>query len=301
MNDAAITWHRAPSAPRVKLPAGATDTHCHVFGPIARFPHDPTSTFQPGDAPKERLFALHDAMGIERCVIVQSGCHGFDNRAVADAIAARPHRYLGVALAPPDVSDAEIKRLSGEGFVGVRFNYMAHLAPGATAAQLRELAPRLAKAGWHLQVHMQASLIAELAPVLAELPVDIVIDHMGRIDAALGLEHAHFSQLLKLLEKPHIWVKVSGVDRASKMQPSPQEPYPYSDAVPFARRLVEMFSDRVLWGTDWPHPNHHAGPPDDGQLVNILPEIAPSAALLRGLMVVNPGRLYRFSSRTQRS
>ncbi len=294
MNDAAITWHPAPSAVRIKLPANATDAHCHVFGPAARFPYDPTSKFVPGDAPKERLFALHDAIGIDQCVIVQSGCHGYDNSVVADAIAARPDSYLGVALAPPDVSDAEIKRLSQNGFVGVRFNYMAHLAPGASAAQLRDLAPRLANAGWHLQVHMEAGLIPELAPTLSELPVDVVIDHMARIDAALGVEHTHFSKLLSLMENSHMWIKVSGVDRASHELP------PYSDAVPFARRLVEMFSDRVLWGTDWPHPNHHAGPPDDGELVNILPEIAPSDELLQGLMVDNPERLYRFSSRTHR-
>jgi 2-pyrone-4,6-dicarboxylate lactonase len=291
VNDKPITWNPEPSASKVKLPAGATDAHCHVFGPIDRFPYDPNNKYQPGDAPKESLFALHDAMGIERCVIVQSGCHGFDNAVVADAIATRPGNYLGVALAPPDVSDEEILRLSGEGFVGLRFNYMAHLTPGATPDQLRALAPRLANAGWNLQLHMESSLIAELAPVLAELPVDVVIDHMGRIDAALGLEHSHFLELLRLMENPHVWVKVSGVDRAS------HEPAPYRDAVPFARQLVETFPDRVLWGTDWPHPNHHAGPPDDGELVNILPAIAPNDDLMRRLLVDNPDRLYQFSSR----
>lgn len=293
MNDKPITWNPAPSASKVKLPAGATDTHCHVFGPIDRFPYDPNNKYQPGDAPKESLFALHDAMGIERCVIVQSGCHGFDNTVVADAIAARPGNYLGVALAPPDVSDEKILRLSGEGFVGLRFNYMAHLAQGATPDQLRALAPRLANAGWHLQVHMESGLIAELAPVLAELPVDVVIDHMGRVDARLGLEHPHFLDLLRLMEKPHVWVKVSGVDRAS------HQAAPYNDAVPFARQLVETFPDRVLWGTDWPHPNHHAGPPDDGELVNILPAIAPNDDLMRRLLVDNPERLYRFSARME--
>ncbi|MCB2099241.1 MAG: amidohydrolase family protein [Rhodobacterales bacterium] len=288
MNDAPLTWMPDPSTPTLALPPGATDTHVHVFGPTAVFPFDPASGFKPGDAPKERLFALHDRLGIQRCVIVQSGCHGFDNRAAADALAARPGRYLGIALAPPDVSAAEIARLHGQGFRGVRFNYMAHLAPGATPDQLRALAPRLADAGWQLVVHMEDRLIGTLAPVLAALPVPVVIDHMGRIDASRGLDQEPFGNLLRLLENDHVWVKVSGSERCSRQDP------PYADATPFARRLVEMFPDRTLWGTDWPHPNFRADPPDDGILVDLLQDIAPDAAARRRLLVDNPQRLYGF-------
>ncbi|WP_102223540.1 amidohydrolase family protein [Acidimangrovimonas sediminis] len=287
-NTAEITWNPAPSRPAITLPAGATDCHCHVFGPTSRFPYASDSRFRPGDAPKERLFALHDMLGIRRCVIVQSGCHGFDNSVVADAIAARPGRYLGIALAPPSVSDAELDTLDAQGFRGLRFNYMSHLAPGASVEELRALGPRLAARGWHLLIHMEAGLIAELAPVLAALPVPVVIDHMGRIDASEGPDQAPFAALLKLAEHPHIWLKVSGSERASRQEP------PYADATPFARRLVADFPDRVLWGTDWPHPNYRAAPPDDGVLTDLLSTIAPTPEMLETLMVRNPQRLYRF-------
>lgn len=288
MNDAPRTWHSAPSAPTLTLPDGATDCHVHVFGPVARFPYAPESGFKPGDAPKEALFALHDMLGIDRCVIVQSGCHGHDNSAVADAIAARPGRYLGIALAPPDIPDTRIRALHAQGFRGVRFNYMAHLAPGASHDELRALAPRLADHGWQLLIHMEAGLIDDLAPVLADLPCPVVIDHMARIDATQGMDQAPFQTLLRLAEKPHIWVKVSGSERCSGQEP------PYADATPFAARLVELFPHRTIWGTDWPHPNFRAGPPDDGLLVDTLKAIAPEPAALQRLLVDNPQRLYAF-------
>lgn len=282
------TWKPRPSAAKIVLPAGATDTHSHVFGPAAAFPYAVTGKPQPADAPAEALFALHDAMGIDRGVIVQSGVHGFDNSAVADAIAKRPGLYLGVALAPADVSDEALARLSEQGFRAIRFNYMAHLPPGADADRLRVLAPRLAAHGWHLQVHMQADLIEDMAPVLGDLPIPVVIDHMGRVDASLGMNQAPFTALLRLMEQGGLWVKVSGAERASRLDP------PYADATPFAAKLVAEFPEQVLWGLDWPHPNFRADPPDDGDLVNLLPVIAPSDAALHRLMVDNPSRLYQF-------
>lgn len=288
MNVGAQTFVDHPSRPRVKLPPGACDTHCHVFGPVARFPYAADSKFQPGEAPKERLFALHDMAGIERCVVVQSGCHGFDNSVTADAIAARPGRYLGVALLRPDVAENDIRHHAELGFRAIRFNYMHHLEPGASIEELKILAGRLAPFGWHLQIHMDASLIEDMAPALAALPVPVVIDHMGRVDASLGLNQPAFIALQKLLENDHVWVKVSGCERASRQDA------PYADAVPFARKLVETYSDRVLWGTDWPHPNFRADPPDDGILFDLLAEIAPTPALLQALMVDNPMRLYQF-------
>lgn len=289
MNDAPVTWNAHPSVPKLSLPRGATDCHVHVFGPTAVFPYAPDSGFKPGDAPKERLFALHDMLGINRCVIVQSGCHGFDNSVVADAIAARPGAYRGVALTRPDVSDADLSTLYAQGFRAVRFNYMSHLAPGATEDQLRALAPRLAKLGMHLLIHMEDRLIAGLAPVLSDLPVPVVVDHMGRIDASVGMDQDPFSALLSLGESENIWIKVSGSERCSRADP------PYRDATPFARQLVETFPDHTIWGTDWPHPNYRADPPDDGILVDLLSDICPDAASLERLLVTNPARLYDFS------
>jgi len=288
MNTAPVTYHPAPGKPSFAMPAGACDTHCHVFGPAARFPYAAESKLQPGDAPKEKLFALHDMIGIDRCVVVQSGVHGFDNSAAADAIAARPGRYLGVALLPADVPDEEIARHHDLGFRGIRFNYMAHLSGGASMDELLRLADRLGRFDWHLQIHMDNELIAKQAPSLAKASVPVVIDHMGRIDASLGFDQAPFNALLGLMENEHILVKVSGSERASRQDP------PYADAVPFARKLVETFPDRVLWGTDWPHPNFRSLPPDDGVLVDLIPEIAPTRALQQALLVDNPMRFYRF-------
>ncbi|MBL1421272.1 MAG: amidohydrolase family protein [Alphaproteobacteria bacterium] len=288
MTNRPLTWLHDPHPTTTLLPKGATDCHCHVFGPIVQFPYAQGSGFKPADAPKEALFALHDQMGIERCVIVQSGCHGFDNSVVVDAMQARPGRYLGIALAPVNISDVALDTLAHQGFRGVRFNYMAHLAPGASDDELRTLAPRLADRGMHLQLHMEADLIEVLTPVLASLPVPVVIDHIGRIDASKGRDQKPFQVLLRLLDNPHVWCKVSGSERASRQDP------PYADALPFAHSIVERFGDRVLWGTDWPHPNFRSDPPDDGDLFDLLPQIAPDASTLQALMVDNPTKLFRF-------
>lgn len=289
MTTAPVTYHRAPSKPAFIMPKGACDSHCHVFGPGARFPYAPESRLQPGDAPKEKLFAMHDMIGIERCVVVQSGVHGFDNSAAADAIAARAGSYLGIALLPADVPDDEIARHHALGFRGIRFNYMAHLTGGASMDDLLRLADRLARFDWHLQIHMDNELIAEMAPGLARSSVPVVIDHIGRVDASLGLDQDPFNALLELMENDHILVKVSGCERASRQEP------PYADAVPFARKLVEQFPNRVLWGTDWPHPNFRADPPDDGVLVDLIPGIAPTRELQKALLVDNPLRFYKFN------
>lgn len=288
MNERQLTWKPEPRRTTTQLPQGATDCHCHVFGPRATFPYSETNSYKPADAPKEALFALHDQMGIDRCVIVQSAVHGYDNSVVVDAMQARSGRYLGIALTPPDVDAANLKELAAKGFRGVRFNYMAHLAAGATEDQLRVLAPKLADHGMHLQVHMGADLIEQMSPVLSSLPGTVVIDHFGRVDASQGLDQAPFQALLRLLDSPNLWCKVSGSERASRQEA------PYSDAVPFARTIVERFGDRVVWGTDWPHPNFRAAPPDDGDLFDLLSLIAANETALTALMVDNPTRLYGF-------
>ena len=284
---AVLTYNPRPSTPRLTLPLGACDSHVHVFGPAAQFPFAAGRNFTPVDAPKEMLFALHRQLGIERCVIVQSAVHGFDNRVVEDAIAAGGGRYLGVALVPVNVADVELQRLAAAGFRAVRFNFMKHLAAAATPDEIATLTLRLKPLGMHLQVHFESSLIHSLAAPLARSVVPVVIDHMGRVDAALGAEGADFAALMTLLRNPLFRVKVSGIDR---IDPQP----PYLQGVQLARMLVETFPDQCLWGTDWPHPNHtHV--PDDGELVDRLTAIAPQAALLEKLVVRNPQALYQFS------
>ena len=279
-------FHPHPSKPKLRLPPGSWDTHFHVLGPKAQFPFASTTTIDPGDATKEMLFALHEKLGIEHGVFVQSAVHGMDNRVVEDALATTGSRYVGVALLPPTVEMSELRRLDGLGFRAVRYNFMPHLHQSASIEQVVGLTPRLAEIGWHLQIHLDGSLMADMTPVLARSPVPVVIDHVGRVDAALGLEQASFQALLRLMDDQKFWVKVSGCDRITRSGP------PYVDAVPFARTLITRFPDRVVWGTDWPHP-HHKGPvPDDGALVDLIAEIAPSEALRRALMVDNPRRLY---------
>jgi 2-pyrone-4,6-dicarboxylate lactonase len=277
----------SPSRPKLKLPAGACDAHVHVFGPHRIFPFAEGRPFTPADAPKEKLFALHAMLGIRHCVIVQSTCHGFDNRAVADAIAAKNGDYCGVALVAPTVDDSELRRLDSQGFCGVRFNFMSHLGRGPGIEEAIALSARLAKIGWHLQVHFEASLIEELAPWIKRSAVPVVIDHMGRVDASLGLEQPAFRHLLDLMRDPRFRVKVSGSERISRRSS------PWEDAIPFARTLVAEFGDRCFWGSDWPHPNL-AAIPDDGVLVDLLAEIAPSDKQRRALLVDNPRRFYRF-------
>jgi len=285
MSEPKPSFHASPSKPKLKLPRGACDVHFHVFGPQAKFPFAANRSYTPADAPKEKLFALHKHLGIERGVMVQSAAHGFDNSAGADLIAARKGDYVGVALLPADASVDTLKKHHAQGFRGVRFNYMKHLGEGTPIDQVMLMAKKLADIGWHLQIHLDSSLIGEMAPKLRASPVPVVIDHMGRVDASQGLEQKPFRELLALLRDERIWVKVSGCERSSRQSS------PWKDAIPFARKLVEEFPERTLWGTDWPHPNLKEIP-DDGVMADNLAEIAPSERQRQALLVDNPSRLY---------
>lgn len=278
-----------PRKPRLTLPRGACDAHFHVFGPGKAFPYAKGAAYTPADATKESLFAMHRRMGIERGVMVQSAAHGFDNAAGADLIAANPENYRGVALLPVSASLPEIQKLHRQGFRGVRFNYMPHLGEGTPIDDVIAFGCRLADAGWHLQIHMEGSLIAAMAPALKRSPVPVMIDHMGRFDASQGLDQPAFSELVSLLKNRNVWVKVSGCERASR------QASPWKDAIPFARRLVEEFPETTVWGTDWPHPNLKEIP-DDGVMVDNLADIAPAEKQRQALLVDNPARFYGFQA-----
>jgi 2-pyrone-4,6-dicarboxylate lactonase len=285
---APLTYMTKPSEPTLRLPRGACDAHFHIFGPGTRFPYAAGRKYTPTDAPKEALFALHAFLGIDHGVIVHTAQHGTDNSVTEDALADTNGAYRGIALLPVDIGDAELKRLNAAGFRGARFHYMQHLGAGTPIADVIAFGKRLADIGWHLQIHMAAERIAELTPAIKASPVPVVIDHMGRIDASLGLEQKPFADLLRLMDDLNIWVKVSGCDRATRQGP------PYADAMPFARKLVAEFGDRCVWGTDWPHPNHQGPIPDDGELVDLIADIAPTPQARQALMVDNPQRLYDF-------
>jgi 2-pyrone-4,6-dicarboxylate lactonase len=270
--------------PRYVPPAGACDAHCHVFGPAAVFPYAPERRYTPEDAPREALAALHARLDITRAVIVQASCHGTDNRAMLDCIAHHPARYRGVAIVDDSFGDNAYEALHAGGVRGVRFNFVKHLGGAPDMIVFRRVIDRIRPLGWHVVLHLDAPDIGELAPMIAALPVTAVIDHMGRTPAKLGVSQPPFRALLELAKLPHVWVKVSGAERIA-------DP-PFTDAIPFARALMQAIPDRVLWGTDFPHPNlkHEV---DEADLVDMLPDYGDAAAL-RKLLVDNPARLYGF-------
>jgi 2-pyrone-4,6-dicarboxylate lactonase len=283
-----LSFHASPRKPDFRLPPGAVDAHCHVFGPGAVFPYAPERKYTPVDAPKEKLWALRDFLGFERNVIVQGTCHGADNRAMVDALRSSGDRARGVATVSRDVTDSELADLHDAGVRGVRFNFVKRLVDVTPPDVLREIAARVAPLGWHVVVYFEAQDLPELEPFIAALPTVVVVDHMGRPDVHLPVDGPAFARFVRFMrEHPNVWSKVSGAERLSLKGPPG-----YADFVPFARRIVETFPGRVLWGTDWPHPNMKSHMPDDGDLVNLLPRIAPTAELQRWLLVDNPTRLY---------
>ena len=287
--------HPAPSTPRFVLPAGAVDAHCHVFGPAAEFPFAPERKYTPGDAGKAALFALRDRLGFARNVIVQATCHGADNRALVDACLASDGRARGVATVRRAICDDELTRLHDAGVRGVRFNFVKRLVDVTPADELIEIATRVARLGWHIVVYFEAQDLPDLWDLFAALPTIVVVDHMGRPDVSKAVDGPEFGLFIDFMRRhPNVWSKVSCPERLSLSGPPALdgEANAYRDVVPFARRIVEAFPDRVLWGTDWPHPNLKDHMPDDGLLVDFIPHIAPTPALQRQLLVDNPLRLY---------
>ena len=287
MDDDYLPFHAHPSKPTFTLPPGAIDAHCHVFGPAARFPYAVERKYTPCDAPKEKLFALRDFLGFDRNVIVQASCHGRDNTALIDALDSAGERARGVAVVRPGITDRELQAMHAAGVRAVRFNFVKRLVDATPKAVFLDIADKIAGLGWHVVVYFEAQDLQELTPFLKQLPTTLVVDHMGRPDIAKGTEHADFQRFIALLdENDNIWTKVSCPERLTIAGPD------YADVVPFAKTLVERFTDRVLWGTDWPHPNMKSHMPDDGLLVDFIPRIATGPAQQRTLLVDNPMRLY---------
>jgi len=290
-----LDWYASPSKPYFQVPPGAVDAHCHVFGPGDRFPFAPERKYTPCDAGRERLFVLRDHLGFERNVIVQATCHGADNRALLDALTHSGGKARGVATVKRNVTDDELRAMDAAGVRGVRFNFVKRLVDFTPKDELMEIAGRIKPLGWHVVIYFEAVDLPELWDFFTALPTTVVVDHMGRPDITKpvdGPEFALFQQFMR--QHPNVWSKVSCPERLSVSGPPALdgERNAYRDVVPFARRIVETFPDRVLWGTDWPHPNLKDHMPDDGLLVDFIPHIAPTAQLQRKLLVDNPMRLY---------
>ncbi|WP_116809624.1 amidohydrolase family protein [Steroidobacter cummioxidans] len=283
-----LVFHPSPSKPTFRPPPGAVDAHCHVFGPGDMFPYAPERKYTPCDAPKEKLWELRDYLGFERNVIVQATCHGADNRALVDALKASNDRARGVATVKHDVTDAELQALDAAGVRGVRFNFVKRLVDTTPREVLYSIAERIKPMGWHIVIYFEAAELHELYDFFTSLPTTVVVDHMGRPDVTQPVDGPEFELFVRLMrDNTNFWSKVSCPERLSKTGPEG-----YDDVVPFARRIVETFPDRVLWGTDWPHPNIKSHMPDDGKLVDFIPRIAPTAELQRKLLVDNPMALY---------
>ena len=290
-----LDWYQGPATPRFKLPAGAVDAHCHVFGPGAQFPYAPERKYTPCDASRDQLFALRDHLGFDKNVIVQATCHGSDNRALVDALKHSNNRARGVATVKRDVLDSELQAMHAAGVRGTRFNFVKRLADFTPREVLLEIANRIAPLGWHVVVYFEAQDLPELYDFFTALPTTVVVDHMGRPDVGKPVDGPEFELFVKMMrEHSNIWSKVSCPERLSLSGPPALagQQHAYQDVVPFARRLVETFSDRVLWGTDWPHPNLKDHMPDDGLLVDYIPQIATTPELQQKLLVDNPTRLY---------
>ncbi len=282
-----IPFHPNPSKPKFKPPAGAVDAHCHVFGPENKFPYAPERKYTPCDAPKEKLFALRDFLGFDKNVIVQASCHSKDNRAMVDALEASNNKAKGIAFVGEEVTETELKWMDRAGVKGVRFNFIKRLVDFTPRDVLERIAKRVARLGWHIVVYFEMAELAELESFFTALPTAVVVDHMACPQVKNGMDNPEFQRFLRLLDKhKNYYCKVTCPERFSVAGP------PYDDVVPYARTIVERFSERVLWGTDWPHPNMPKEAPDDGVIVGMIPKIAPTPALQKALLIDNPMRLY---------
>ena len=274
--------------PAFKAPPKSCDAHCHVFGPKDLFPYSPSSTYEPPDAGKDRLKKLHEILGLERAVIVQASCHGPDNRAMLDAIASSGGAYRGVCIARTTFTDADFRQLHEGGVRGVRFNFVTHLGGTPDLDAMKTILERVKPLGWHLIIHVNAEDLIKFEAFFSSIELAVVVDHMGRVPCDQGTGQAAFQVLKRFMARENWWCKICGAERISRAGP------PFADAIPFAQELIALAPDRILWGTDFPHPNITRWMPNDGDLLDLLPRFAPSAALQQKILVDNPARLYGF-------
>ncbi|MPZ59560.1 MAG: amidohydrolase family protein [Rhizobiales bacterium] len=288
MSPGYIPFHPNPSKPKFKPPAGAVDAHCHVFGPEAKFPFAPKRKYTPCDAPKETLFQRRNFLGFDKNVIVQATCHDIDNRALVDALVTSNDKVKGIAFVDESFTDDQLKELDRAGVKGVRFNFIKRLVDSTPRDTMQRIAARIAPLGWHIVIYFEHADLGKMGPFLKSLPTTLVFDHMACPNVREGVDGANFQRFLEFLDtnKDRFYTKVTCPERFTVAGP------PYDDVAPFARTIVERFPDRVIWGTDWPHPNMPKEAPDDGVLVDMIPKIAPTAELQRKLLVDNPMQLY---------
>ena len=274
--------------PKFKAPPNATDAHCHIFGPAAEYPFAPDRSYTPPDSGLDKFKKLQQTLGLERAVLVNASCHGVDNTVILDAIAQSNGKYRGVANVDDSFTEKDLQKLHDGGCRGCRFNFVRHLGGMPDMDEFHRIVDRIKDLDWHIVLHFDAVDVVEFKDLLFKLPVPFIIDHMGRVPVKDGLQQQPFKDLLELAKHESCWIKVCGAERISALGP------PFTDAVPFAKKIVEVAPDRVLWGTDWPHPNIKKHMPNDGDLVDLVPLIAPDPTTQQKLLVDNPHRLYNF-------
>ncbi|NQY24016.1 MAG: amidohydrolase family protein [Campylobacteraceae bacterium] len=276
---------RNTKIPKYKTMKNACDAHCHVFGPREIFPYSQKASYWPPDTSEEQLRKMHDTIGIQRAVLVQASCHGTDNSAMLDAISKNPARYKGVCIADGSFTKEDFKYLDDNGVKGVRFNFVQHLGGAPDLIMMEEVIKKVIPLGWHLVIHVNAEDIITYADFFEKFDLPIIVDHMGRVPTNKGVEQKAYQILCEFMKKPNWWVKISGAERIAV---SP----PFYDAIVYAQGLVAIASDRILWGTDCPHPNIKEHMPNDADLLDLFPLMVPDLKLQKQILVDNPARLY---------
>lgn len=280
-----VKWSAGTERPVLTVPPDATDCHHHIYD--SRFPVDPKATVTPGDATVADYRMLQRRLGTTRHVVVQPSTYGTDNRCLLDALAAFGPAARGVAVVDTSVTDAELRRLHDAGVRGIRFNLVQ--AAATTTAMLDPLARRVHPLGWNIQFNVAGALIPQIAPMLAALPCPIVIDHIGHIPEPAGVDDPSFAAMLRLLDTGRTWIKLSGAYLDTRTGPPA-----YADVTKVARAVASAAPERIIWGSDWPHPTAKGDKPDDAILLDLLGAWVPDAAARHRLLVANPAVLFGF-------
>jgi predicted TIM-barrel fold metal-dependent hydrolase len=297
----ALAFGRSANAasPLADMPAGAIDVHNHIVGPQSKYPMAATRTYTPPEASVAQLRALRTQLGVARNVIVQPSFYGFDNSCLVDALKELGPSARGIAVVQQNVSDAELKRLADAGVTGVRLNLATAGVrdPKVAIDAVNAFAPRFVPLGWHLQINTGLPVVAAIAQTVADLKVPVVFDHMANLEAEKGMNQRGFGALVDLVKSRNTYVKLSAPYNLSKRAD-------WSDVVPLAKALIAAGPDRMLWGTNWPHPGNARGDikeitpyqvVDNPALLKIFAVEAPDAAMRKMILVDTPQRLYRFA------
>ncbi|MBX3494126.1 MAG: amidohydrolase family protein [Parvibaculum sp.] len=278
-----------PRPPREPLPAGACDCHFHVFGPESRFPYMENRTYTPADSGIDAYMAICDRIGIDRAVLVQASVYGLDNSALLNALRAYPARLRAVAVVRADTTDSELQLLHDAGVRGIRIN--PRFPDALTLPQMLSFAERLKDMRWHIQLIADAEMLSALEVLAPRMPVPLVLDHLGHVPQALAADSASLRSLMNLAGSETVWVKLSAPYLLSQDRPA------YRNTVWLQRALASIAPDRLLWGSNWPHPGMSPPMPEEGELLDLLAEAVPDTAQRRAILVDNPARLYGFQPR----